>query len=215
LALRIAFLFVESLGPALTLPSVIVDPIKSVSIILIAFNPFKNSSLPFSLHTLQTATLFLQRNLQLRQQRHESKVREDPTVNNGKAEECSKLGEKFKLAKEKRNACCHTGDHSIEDTNSQVTECFRDSIVGVPIGNFVGMCQVYDVINRKPSNDSNEGTFNTSECPSCNIVGEESRYVCVRSVWWSGTEFLIGKLTQHDHGAHNTDQHRHDANTGE
>jgi len=165
-------------------------------------------------NTLQTATFFLKRNLQLRQQRHESKVREDPTVSDGKAEKCSKLGEKLKLAKEKRNACCDTGDHSVENTNSQVAECFRDSIVGVPFGNFVGMCQVHDVINRKPSNDSNEGTFNTSEGPSCNIVGEESRCVRVRSVWWSGTEFLTGKLTQHDHGAHNTGQHRHDGNTG-
>mmetsp|Transcript_41122 Transcript_41122/g.74147 ORF Transcript_41122/g.74147 Transcript_41122/m.74147 type:complete len:258 (-) Transcript_41122:2449-3222(-) len=47
------------------------------------------------------------------------------------------------------------------------------------------MCQVHHIINRKSSNDSNEGTFNTSKIPS-----------------------------HHDHGAHNTDQHSHDTKCG-
>mmetsp|Transcript_9759 Transcript_9759/g.23877 ORF Transcript_9759/g.23877 Transcript_9759/m.23877 type:complete len:122 (-) Transcript_9759:2996-3361(-) len=116
--------------------------------------------------TLKATSLFLERNLQLSQDTHEAKVRKNPTESNSKAEKRAKLGKELELTEEEWNTCNHTCDHSIEDTDSQVTKCFGDSFIGIATSNLVSMRQVHDIINAESGDDSNEDALNTSQIPT-------------------------------------------------
>lgn len=119
-----------------------------------------------STNYLETASLFLQRDLQLGQKAHEAKVCKDPTVGDGKTEKSPKFGKELELAKEEWDACYDTRDHSVEDTDAQVSKGLSDSFIGVPRCNLVSVRQVNNVIHTEASNDSNEDTLNTSKIPS-------------------------------------------------
>ena len=60
-------------------------------------------------------------------------------VGDDEAKECSKLGKELKLTEKEWYARAYTGDHSVENADTQVAERFRDPGVCVALGNLVGM----------------------------------------------------------------------------
>ena len=94
-------------------------------------------------------SLLFQRDLELSQQRHEPEICKYPRKGYGKAEEGTELSKELKLAEEEGDTCYYTRNHSVEDTNTQVTKSFGDSFVGVTFCYLICMRKVNDVVHRK------------------------------------------------------------------